>query len=76
MNIRHYRLKKGYSQEQIARLLGISLRQYQNVEKGVSLPNVITGLRLAIILNVDPYKLFSVSKSSSESQRTSSPKSL
>lgn len=48
-----------YSQEDVARLCGISLRQYQNIEHGKCQPRIHVGLRLALILKCDPYYLFS-----------------
>lgn len=56
--IKEIRRKKGYSQEFIARKLNISLRHYQKIENGDTIPNVITGLKLALILGVDPLTLF------------------
>ena len=60
MDIKNYREKKGYTQEQVARLLGITLRYYQNIEQGKQKPNIIIGLNLAIILKVDPLKLWKI----------------
>lgn len=62
LNIKEYREKMGYSQEQVARLLGITLRYYQNVEQGKQKPNIIIGLNLALILKVDPFILWNVEK--------------
>ncbi|HOA55840.1 MAG TPA: helix-turn-helix transcriptional regulator [Clostridiales bacterium] len=47
-------------QEQLARLLDISLKGYQNIEAGRHVPSIITGLKLAYYLDVDPYILFNV----------------
>ncbi|MGV2642744.1 helix-turn-helix domain-containing protein [Clostridium perfringens] len=33
MALKKYRMKMGMTQEQLARLLGITLRTYQNIEK-------------------------------------------
>jgi DNA-binding XRE family transcriptional regulator len=60
--IEYLRKQKGFTQEDVARALGITLRQYINIEKGVSEPKIIKGLQLAAILEVDPYRLFNVSK--------------
>jgi transcriptional regulator with XRE-family HTH domain len=54
------RLSKKLSQEKTARLLDISLRHYQKIEYGEVLPNIRTGLRLALILEVNPYELFNI----------------
>lgn len=59
MTIKQARLKKGYSQEYLARLLNISLRTYQKIEaNGSYLPNVKTGLKIARLLEVSPYELW------------------
>lgn len=60
MDIRTARINAGYTQEQIARLLGITLRSYIKIEKGENLPNIRTGLRLAFYLRVDPYSLWPI----------------
>lgn len=52
------RIKRKLSQEQIARLLDVSLRHYQKIEYGEVLPNICTGLRLALLLETSPYELF------------------
>lgn len=57
-HIKKARQKKGYTQEQAARLLGISLRHYLNIEFYKSKPNVYLALRLCTILDADPFKLF------------------
>lgn len=51
--IKENRLKKGYTQESIARELNISLRHYQKIEKYESFPNVIIGIKLAKLLGVN-----------------------
>lgn len=58
MTLREIRKEKGKTQEQIARLLGISLRYYQDIETGRSVPNINIGLKLAKILQVDPFLLW------------------
>lgn len=56
--IKQYRIKKGYTQEYIANELKISLRYYQNIEYGKSIPNVILGIKLSNILGVRPEDIF------------------
>jgi transcriptional regulator with XRE-family HTH domain len=60
--IEYLRKLKKLTQEDVARALDITLRQYINIEKGVSEPKIKKGLLLAAILDVDPYKLFNVEK--------------
>lgn len=52
------RIKKKFSQEQTARLLEVSLRHYQKIEYSEVLPNIYTGLKLALLLETNPYELF------------------
>ena len=54
------RMQKEYSQEQMSRLLDISLRHYQKIENSEVAPNVYLGLKLAKILEIDPYYLFDI----------------
>lgn len=60
MTIRSARIRAGYTQENIARALNITLRSYIKIEKGENLPNVRTGLRLAFYFGVDPYSLWPI----------------
>lgn len=62
IGIKEARVKKGYSQENLARLLEISVRTYQKIEaKEDYLPNIVTGLKLAKLLEVDPYEIWQIS---------------
>jgi DNA-binding XRE family transcriptional regulator len=54
MTIKDHRLKCGLTQEFIARALDITLNTYQKIEYGEITPNVLTGLKLAILLKVEP----------------------
>lgn len=56
--IKKYRIEKGYTQEYIANQLNISLRYYQQIEYGKSIPNVILGIKLSHILGVAPEDIF------------------
>ena len=56
--IKKYRQKKGYTQEYIANKLNISLRYYQQIEYGKSIPNVILGIKLSNILGCRPEDIF------------------
>lgn len=60
LTIRQARLNSGYTQEQLARTLNITLRSYIKIEKGENLPSIVTGLRLAFYLGVDPYCLWKI----------------
>lgn len=58
--MKRFRGMKKYTQEQTARLLDITLNHYQKIESGSTIPNVILGLKIARILDVDPFELFDV----------------
>lgn len=45
------------SQEEIAHMVGISLRHYQYIEGGKSVPSIVIGLRIAKILQINPYDI-------------------
>ena len=49
-NIRYYREKKGYSQEQLAQLLFVTRQTVSNYETGRSRPDVETLVKLAGLL--------------------------
>ena len=60
--IKLLRKQKNLTQEDIARAIDISLRQYINIEKGISEPKIKKGLQIAAILDVDPYILFKIER--------------
>lgn len=66
--IKYYRLKKHYTQEYIARLLGISVRYYADIEKYKKTPNVYLALELAKILETSPFILFPDNRDKSYSE--------
>ena len=47
----HRRIDLGYTQKRVADDCNISLRQYQSLETGHSLPTLVTALRLSIVLD-------------------------
>lgn len=54
MKIKEARELKRFAQEQIAILVGTSVRHYQRVEAGQDIPNVILALEICRVLEVDP----------------------
>lgn len=54
-NLKDYRTAKNLSQEEVARTVEITLRQYQNIEKGTSIPNAKVALRICRLLECDIY---------------------
>ena len=59
-NMQVYRESKGFTQEELARQLNISLRYYQQLEYQKYRPNVFIALKFSKILNVDPYDIFPI----------------
>lgn len=60
-NIKKIRIQNNKTQEELARMLDISLRSYQNIESNKSnkqIPNVITAIKLAKILNTSVENLY------------------
>ena len=58
--IKTVRQAKGLTQEEIARKIDITLRNYQYIEKGTNIPNVITALKICKLLNVSPFQLWEI----------------
>lgn len=52
--IRDERLRLGMSQDDIANLAGMNVSNYGKIERGVGNPVLITIVRLAVVLGVDP----------------------
>lgn len=50
--LRDTRLKKGYTQQKMADMLGIALRSYQKYEQGERQPSLSTLVHISDILNV------------------------
>ena len=60
--LRKARLKKGFSQQQVATLAGVHVRQYQRIEYGerpVGSINMRFGLAVCAILEINPFDLVS-----------------
>ena len=60
----------GLSQRKLAEAIGISYRNYQYLEAGVSKPNVETAIAIAHFLNSDVIKLFGPQQEQNSSART------
>jgi putative transcriptional regulator len=56
--VREYRLRKGLSQEALARQLGISRQTVVSIERGKSEPKVLLALAMASALGVAVHELF------------------
>lgn len=57
-NVKEYREQKGWSQEALARELGVSRQTIVNIEKGISEPRVLLAIALAAALGVAIEQLF------------------
>lgn len=58
--LRNARLKKGLSQQQVAVIAGVHIRQYQRLEYGersVESVNMRFGLTVCAILEINPFEL-------------------
>ena len=57
------RHRKGYSQQMVAEMTGIDLRQYQRLEHGerdIGRASMKTGLSICEVLEIDPFQLVSI----------------
>lgn len=52
------RLLKGFSQEDLARRVNVSKETIRNIEKGLSIPNVLLAIALGALLGVAVTELF------------------
>lgn len=52
------RLRKGLSQEELARQANVSKETIRNIEKGLSIPNVLLAIGLGALLGVAVTELF------------------
>lgn len=58
LKLKAAREKSGKTQAQVAKEVGISVAQYQNIEYGKSEPGVRTAIRIAEVLGVNVKTLF------------------
>lgn|GEM_PF-6680550 len=56
--LRVYRVARGYSQESLGRVAGVSRRQVSRLEAGESTPTRKTANAIAFVLAVEPEALF------------------
>ena len=57
MKLREARNHKGISQERLSRMINVSLKHYQNIEHGLSVPTVTIALHICEILDIDPREI-------------------
>lgn len=65
-SLKELRQKKGYTQSELANILGIKRQAIYDIESGRYLPNTLIALRLARILNVPVEKIFEEKLSSNK----------
>lgn len=57
MKLSKARNHKGLTQEQISRMINVSLKHYQNIEHGLTSPTVNIALHICEILDIDPREI-------------------
>jgi putative transcriptional regulator len=57
-SVRQHREEKGFSQERLARELGVSRQTIVNIERGLSEPKVLLAIALAAVLGAKVDELF------------------
>jgi putative transcriptional regulator len=57
-SVKEHREEAGYSQEALARELGVSRQTVANIERGISQPRVLLAIAIAALLHVAVHDLF------------------
>ncbi|GIO12177.1 hypothetical protein J19TS2_17320 [Cohnella xylanilytica] len=57
MKISDARIAKNLTQEKLSRAINVSLKHYQNIEHGITMPTVNIALHICEILDVDPREI-------------------
>jgi len=57
-HVREYRLRAGFTQEQLARELGVSRQTVVNIERGLNEPRVLLAIALGALLGAAVGELF------------------
>ena len=65
-NIKYYRCKKGYHQEQLAELLNVNPNYIDDLERGKHNPSIDLIAQLSEILNIEPSCLFKQNEKENE----------
>ncbi len=53
--IKNARIVKGYTQEEFSLKIGVTKDYYAKIERGVAKPNVYTGLKICLYLDLEPF---------------------
>ena len=57
-NVKEFRIRRGFSQEALARELGVSRQTVVNIERGASEPKVLLAIAMATVLGAAVHELF------------------
>jgi putative transcriptional regulator len=57
MKLKEIRETKKLSQEKLSRAINVSLKHYQNIEHGITMPTVNIALHICEVLEVDPREI-------------------
>ncbi|MFF0828808.1 helix-turn-helix transcriptional regulator [Brevibacillus sp. NPDC003359] len=57
MKLKEARTQKKLSQEKIARTINVSLKHFQNIEYGITIPTVTIALHICEVLDIDPREI-------------------
>lgn len=52
--LKEWRLKKGLTQEEVSKRIGVHRTYYGMIERGIRTPSIKTMLKIADVLGVDP----------------------
>lgn len=66
MNVKKYRIKKGYTQEQLAELADLGDKAISQIETGRSFIKLNDMPKLCEVLEVEPFQLFLTNETSGE----------
>lgn len=60
--IRNSRISKGFTQESLAHLIGISKDHYAKIERGIAKPSVYIGLKICLHLEIEPFSTWLINE--------------
>ena len=67
--LRTHRERRGFTQEALAKQIGVAPRTYRNYERGTQLPNIAVGYLLEQILKTPVEVLFNLTAPTSTTER-------
>lgn len=57
MKLKEARKRKNLSQEKVSRAVNVSLKHYQNIEYGITMPTINIALHICEVLGIDPREI-------------------